>query len=306
MTTSLHTKLLGERFPHHCIFDWQKRTLILDLEWTRRGDTIFLRPRDAPLEVLWSCGTNRFPPDDALILESIEWAFRRCNVSRCHRFGEGIIFINRNHGVVPHPTGFTPETQHQWPFGATFELPKKQFPKFQKPQRALLCSPEFLNAGLSELAANKESDFNIASRWVENYRDLWSRIEFTILTRDVMEHLLTALWFIYAPELLPARIPVLRGAPNGKVAAFIHSARWQIPQRLLEVFNASSGLESVKRGCIYAYGRWFKQINTAAYTLDIPSPTDQQRAEAVQLWREFLHDKMSQSEIESLLPNCEF
>jgi hypothetical protein len=300
-----HAELLDERFPNHCKYDWKENALLLDLEWTRRGATIFLRPRDAPLEIMWSGHTNGTQQEDSMILEGIYWSFRRRDMTRWHRFGDTLIFINRNQGVVPHLQGMTQGDFYQRPFGARFMLPKKLFPKFQKPQVALLAPPELVEAGLTHLAQDEQSDFNIARRWLENYRDSWPSFEYTILTREEVEDLLISLWFIYGAEHLPSRysIPVLRRDPQDKVVAFISSARWNIPERLVHVFNSNSGLKIMKRGCTYSWGTWHGYASSRGYYFDIPAPNEQQRRAAIRRWREFLHDKMVEEEINSLLPS---
>jgi hypothetical protein len=96
----LPIELLSERFENEFKLRWPFSNSTIEIEWIRKGETLYLRPKGAPTELLWMCDVDRIPHQPENTVKTLAFALDCRKVWRCCLFEGQPLFFNRREGVI--------------------------------------------------------------------------------------------------------------------------------------------------------------------------------------------------------------
>lgn len=302
----LDPNLFQTRFSNLCPFHWRLHNLQLQIEWIERAGTIFSRPKNAPTDVLWTCGTNKTPFYKPDVADSFAYAFRNCTIWRCVELSERDFVFKRGRRNIYSYLHAPLEPRGHWPLGASFQVPDSFSRGFEKPKKCLLSPTNELVLQFRQLENAPESDFRSAKFWLQNYKDENSLFDWNNQWNEI-EALLRAmirLFHHFEDENQSVRATLFQRAPNQKLRfrSQMTPEKSPFPARLFETLNASFSPHFIKRCHQWAYGNWSRPSENSVPMINCEPPTNHEKLEAFLLWRDFLRGKIPESEIEFLLP----
>jgi hypothetical protein len=187
--------------------------------------------------------------------------------------------------------------------GVAFHLPKHHFTNFQQPQTCLLADPEYIQEKMHILMESETSDYNRAKKWLTNYENLWSLIEWDEQTRKEVVALLRGLYWLFGDYKMPdnASLFLIRRERRNLVGFYSDSRFLQVPPKLFELMKQHFQLRHLDRRRIYYSGSW-SHVDGCLNSFCFSPPTSHEKIEALIMWHNFLAGKLPSDEIKAILP----
>jgi len=291
----LPIELLSERFKNEFKLRWPFSNSTLEIEWIRKGQILYLRPKGSSTELLWMCRVDKIPHQPEDTVKTLASALNLRDVWRCCFFEGQPIFLNRREGIMVRETDY---------LGVAFHLPKHHFTNFQQPQTCLLSAHEYVEAKLQIIKSDDTSDYNRARKWLSRYEDIWSLIEWDEKTRKEIIFLLRGLYWLFGDYEMPnyASLSLIRRERRKLVGFYSGSRFLKAPPILFEVMKQHFQLHHLDRRRIYYPASW-SHLDGSFPSFRFSPPTAHEKIEALFLWREFLTGKLPTDEIEAILPS---
>ncbi len=253
----------------------------LSLEWHAQNGDLFFRPRESDTRILWHTLDIFGKKAPASVLEE---AIKLGQLRRALPLGaEETIFLRPEEGIVHF---------HNRDYGAAFS---PRFPARGDDLRALLwMSPEQLAARTPAFLGD-HSYYENARRWLRNHPERSPDIAVAQGTRRDLELLLRALSQLFPDE------------DEAVGHLYLCFAREEFQMQHLEGIERHFQAPSycfhprvIYRHRVRGFSGWHRGFEGSPDFEEV-APSQHERLEALLVWRDFLRDKMTPAEIESLL-----
>lgn len=270
------------------------------LECEIYGDDLWLRPAGSDVRVVWAYlgrrDTGELLSDAKQRKKAVKRIGKALAAKRFWRYWPlekygGGLFLRRNFGLIHLP---------DQPMMARFDFR----PAFQNADDLLNAESERIETFVARL--EQQTNFQEVLAWLQNHRNDWADVFFERGSQSQLEALLRSSWALFRPQ--NTEFDTWCFTPRSEIGSVIV---WYFPlfaalerskkdkvQRLFAVMHEHIVVRSLpdRRYSLTGEPEYMRRPNVWA-----PVPSMHDRMEGLLVWQEFLRDKISSQEIETLL-----